>query len=100
MNKSFVPVAFLAAALAACGAQAAVHPTKAQEAYFDAHDECVRARRAAQQEARSAPDSDRKRMLDAAKKRYRQCEHHAHLIWKYYPLPPPPEQQPTPRPKQ
>ena len=74
---------------------AAVHPTKAQAAYFDEHDKCVSALRAAKKEAKAAPSDQRKKLLDAAKHAYRQCEEHAHLVWKYYPLPPPPSTTPA-----
>jgi hypothetical protein len=71
-------------------ALAAVHPTKAQAAYFDEHDKCVSALRAAKKEAKAAPADQRKMLLDTAKKAYRRCEEHAHLVWKFYPKPPPP----------
>lgn len=68
---------------------AAVHPTRAQAAYFDEHDKCVSALRAAKKDARAAPPDQRKKLLDSAKQAYRQCEEHAHLVWKFYPKPPP-----------
>lgn len=74
-------------------ALAAVHPTRAQAAYFDEHDKCVSSIRAAKKDAKAAPVDRRKTLLDAAKQAYRQCEEHAHLVWKFYPNPPPSSSQ-------
>jgi hypothetical protein len=74
---------------------AAVHPTKAQLAYFNEHDKCVAALRTAKKAANDAPSDQKKKLLSEAKATYRKCEDHAHLVWKYYPLPPPePKAQP------
>lgn len=81
---------FVAIMLLACTtASAAVHPTKAQEAYFAEHEKCVSVMRAAKKEANTAPADERKKRIAAAKDVYRQCEEHARLVWKYYPSPPP-----------
>jgi hypothetical protein len=75
--------------LFACStAFAAVHPTKAQAAYLDEHDRCVSALRAAKKDAKAAPEDQRRKLLDVAKQAYRRCQEHAHLVWKFYPLPP------------
>ena len=68
---------------------AAIRHTKAQAAYLDEHDKCVTTLRAAKKSAGAAPADQRKRLLDAAQAAYRQCEEHAHLVWKFYPQPPP-----------
>lgn len=73
---------------------AAIHPTKAQIAYFNEHDKCVAALRAARKAAKDAPGDQTKKLLSDAKAAYRKCEDHAHLVWKYYPLPPPEPKQP------
>ncbi len=74
---------------------AAVHHTKAQQAYFDEHDKCVSTLRAAKKNAKAAPADQRQKVLDDAKQAYKRCEDHAHLVWKYYPQPPP-EAETTP----
>jgi hypothetical protein len=74
-------------------ALAAVHPTKAQAAYLDEHDKCVSSLRTAKKDAKAAPVDRRRALLDAAKQAYRQCEEHAHLVWKYYPKLPPSSSQ-------
>lgn len=79
-------VAILAASIDVC---AAVHPTRAQIAYFHEHDKCVAAFRQSAKKAKTAPADERKKEIAAAKQDYRQCEAHAHLVWKYYPAPPP-----------
>jgi hypothetical protein len=84
MRKLIVLILFTSSS-----ALAAVHPTKAQAAYFDEHDKCVSTLRAAKKDAKAAPADQRKKLLDAAKQAYRQCEEHAHLVWKFYPQPPP-----------
>jgi hypothetical protein len=84
MRKLIVLILFTSSS-----ALAAIHPTKAQAAYFDEHDKCVSTLRAAKKDAKAAPADQRKKLLDAAKQAYRQCEEHAHLVWKYYPQQPP-----------
>lgn len=70
-------------------ALAAIHHTKAQQAYFDEHEKCVRELREAKKAARAKPPEQRKAMLAAAKSRYDRCEAWAHLVWEYYPQRPP-----------
>ena len=76
-------------ALTPGAAYAAVHPTKAQQAYFDEHDKCVKELREDEKAAGSRPAEQQKSILAAAKNEYGQCEAWAHLIWKYYPRRPP-----------
>jgi hypothetical protein len=68
---------------------AAIHHTKAQQAYFDEHAKCVRQLRHAKKAARARPPDERKAALAAAKSGYDRCEAWAHLVWKYYPQQPP-----------
>jgi hypothetical protein len=68
---------------------AAVRHTKAQAAYLEEREKCVTALHAAKKNAKTAPADQRPKLLDAAKQAYQQCEDHAHLVWKYYPQPPP-----------
>jgi hypothetical protein len=79
----------LCLALAPGVASAAIHHTKAQQAYFDEHAKCVRQLRDAKKAARSKPPDERKAALAAAKSEYDRCESWAHLVWKYYPQRPP-----------
>lgn len=72
----------------------AVHPTKAQAAYFAEHEKCVAALSEARASAKAGPADQRKAALAAAKQAYRRCEEHAHLVWKYWPDPPPAPSKP------
>ncbi|GEM_PF-3800362 len=68
---------------------AAVHPTKAQTAYFDEHEKCSAALKAAKKNAKAAAPEARRKALEEARAAYRKCEAHAQLVWKFYPAPPP-----------
>ena len=72
----------------------AIHHMPAQAAYFDAHKQCVKHLRDAKNDAASKDATEQKRVIEAAKREYRRCEAHAHLIWKYYPASPPPDAAP------
>lgn len=89
---SLSPLLVLLAPAALFGA---VHHTRAQAAYFNAHDKCVMQLRDAQKDVAPRDASERKRLVKAAKQEYRRCEAHAHLIWKYYPSPPPEDAAPV-----
>lgn len=87
--RSWANAVLFCVAVTPVAAQAAVHPTKAQQAYFDEHDKCVKELREDEKAAGSRPAAQQKAILAAAKSEYGQCEAWAHLIWKYYPRRPP-----------
>jgi hypothetical protein len=87
--RPWVSATLFLVAFTPCAATAAIHHTKAQQAYFDEHAKCVRQLRDAKKAARSKPPDERKAALAAAKSEYDRCEAWAYLVWKYYPQRPP-----------
>ena len=87
--RPWVSATLLCLALAPGAAMAAIHRTKAQQAYFDEHEKCVRHLHDSKKAARSKPPDERKAALAVAKREYDRCEAWAHLVWKYYPQRPP-----------
>jgi hypothetical protein len=87
--RPWVSATLFLVAFTSTAAFAAIHRTKAQQAYFVEHEKCLRELREAKKAARAKPPEQRKAMLAAAKSEYDRCEAWAHLVWKYYPQRPP-----------
>ena len=92
MRTRFIVLAIILAALPAAGA---INHSKRRTAYFEQHEKCVAALKAAKAEAKKHDADERKRMEKSARDAYDRCEEYAHLILKYYPQKPPvPEPKP------